>query len=403
MDRSSIRIAHVTSSLGREGAGLRTVVAALSAEQVSNGNEVRVFGLECPGWLAGDRDEWTGAPATAYDIIGPRRLGIAPDLANELIRFRPQVIHLHGLWTWSSFAAYWASRKLGIGRVVSPHGMLDAWAMAQSSRKKRMALRLFERRNIEGSTIHALCQPEADSIRALGFSGLVKIIPNGVSIPDPETMPVLPPPWAGKILNTSRVMLFLGRIHPKKGLEPFIEAMAMQRGAIEAGGWHLAIAGWDQNGYKAELERKLDANNLSQRVHFIGPVFGDEKTSALVSADLFVLPSFSEGLPMTVLEAWAHALPVLMTPQCNLPEGPAASAAWEAAPTPKQLAARLGEILALSPESWAKTGRAGLKLVREHYTWTKVAAQFAVVYRDAISRSDGKPRSSCRNGAKQRS
>lgn len=382
-----MKIAHVTSSLGHEGAGLRTVVEALSSVQIKSGHEVRVFGLKSPGWCAGDQQQWTGASATAYSVIGPQGLGVAPALMHELIRFRPQVIHVHGLWTWPSLAALRASRKLGVGRVVSPHGMLDAWAMSQSSLKKSLALRFFERRNLEGSTIHALCKQEANSVRALGLRAPIQIIPNGVSIPDLKATPVLPPPWAGQIPANSKIILFLGRIHPKKGLEAFIDAMAIQRGAIEAGGWHLVVAGWAQDGYETVLEQKLEAHRLSHRVHFVGPVFGAEKASALAGANLFILPSFSEGLPMTVLEAWAHSLPVLITPQCNLPEGPAAMAAWEANPAPADLAERLGEIMELSPDVLAKTGQAGLKLVNQQFTWFNVAAKFERAYIGAIKRS----------------
>lgn len=382
-----MKIAHVTSALGHEGAGLRTVVEALSSVQANHGHQVRVFGLTSPGWRAVDKLNWTGASATAHSVIGPQGLGVAPALLRELVRFQPEVIHLHGLWTWPSLAAYRASLKLGIGRVVSPHGMLDAWAMSNSSFKKRLALGLFERRNLEGSTIHALCKPEADSVRALGFKAPIKVIPNGVLIPDLDKTPSVPPPWAGKIPDTSKVILFLGRIHPKKGLEAFIDAMAIQRVTIETRDWHLVIAGWAQDGYETVLERKLEAHGLSDRVHFTGPVFGAAKTSAFSGADLFILPSFSEGLPMTVLEAWAHGLPVLFTPQCNLPEGPAAMAAWEAKPTPADLARCLKEVLELPSDVLAATGNAGLKLVQKQFTWTSVAKKFDLEYLSAIERS----------------
>lgn len=382
-----MKIAHVTSYLGHEGAGLRTVVEALSSIQIDRGHDVGVFGLNSPGWRSGAEQQWKGGFARACDVVGPKALGVAPKLLRELIHFRPEIIHLHGLWTWPSVAALHASRKLGVGRVVSPHGMLDDWAMAQSSFKKSLALRLFERRNLEGSTIHALCNREADSVRAFGFQAPIRIIPNGVVIPELTSAPVSSPPWSEKLSADSRVILFLGRIHPKKGLEPFIDAMLIQREAFEAGNWHLVVAGWSQDGYQSVLEEKLRAYKLYHRVHFVGPTFGVKKVSALVNADFFVLPSFSEGLPMTVLEAWAHALPVLLTPQCNLPEGPAAFAAWEANPEPADLAKRLEEILKMSPHALTKTGKAGLKLVDQQFTWSNVAARLEQVYIEEIKRS----------------
>ena len=174
------------------------------------------------------------------------------------------------------------------------------------------------------------------------------------------------------------------------------------------------IAGWDQGGHEAELKRRCSDLNLpfaaipasdflaencklpteNSNVAFVGPAFGEEKDALLRSADAFILPSLSEGLPMSVLEAWAYGLPVLMTPECNLPEGFAADAAVrigaedaKKAESGKLKAESCGNIegglhalFEMSDADRAAMGERGRKLVEERFTWPKVAGQMKEVY-----------------------
>jgi poly(glycerol-phosphate) alpha-glucosyltransferase len=198
--------------------------------------------------------------------------------------------------------------------------------------------------------MRALCESEAESFRKFGLKKPIVIIPNGIDLPEEEHVEVerLKVDKGGK-----KTLLFLGRVHPKKGLTNLIRAFKQaldDRPSSLDVPWQLVIAGWDQGGHEAELmklceelglsfshkmhknhkgsDQALDArpSTLDSEVVFWGPAFGDDKKSLLRSADAFILPSFSEGLPMSVLEAWAHGLPVVMTPECNLPEGFAADA-----------------------------------------------------------------------------
>jgi len=116
---------------------------------------------------------------------------------------------------------------------------------------------------------------------------------------------------------------------PDSGLETSLNSHPSARE-----NWVLAIAGWDQVGYEGELKNMTSDYGLMSGVRFLGPLFGQEKDATYHACDAFILPSLSEGLPMTVLEAWAYAKPVLMTPECNLPEGFAAGAAVQIGTTP---------------------------------------------------------------------
>jgi len=198
-------------------------------------------------------------------------------------------------------------------------------------------------------------------------------------------------------------LLFLGRIHPKKGLVGALRAWAdiqNPKSKIQnSKQWQFVIAGWDQGGHETELKALCGELGLKvfsfqgsvfsreeADVIFQGPAFGGEKEALLRSAAAFVLPSLSEGLPMSVLEAWAYGMPVVMTPECNLPEGFACQAAleirnggignanWE----------RLQALLDMSDSDRIEMGRRGRRLVEEKFTWPKVAAQMKALYEEIL-------------------
>jgi poly(glycerol-phosphate) alpha-glucosyltransferase len=223
------------------------------------------------------------------------------------------------------------------------------------------------------------------SFRAYGLKNTVCVVPNGVDLPPMDSgAPRHPRFPAGR-----KVLLYLGRIHDKKGLVPLVSGWAQARSANSD--WILAIAGWDQGGHAAELKRQAtelgvtwadgtvgDSSNAS--IQFLGPQFGKDKESCYASCDAFVLPSFSEGLPMVVLEAWSHAKPVLMTSACNLPEGFAAGAALRIEPTSQNVAGGLRGLFGLPTDDLRAMGAKGRALAESKFDWRTVAAQMASVY-----------------------
>jgi glycosyltransferase involved in cell wall biosynthesis len=151
-------------------------------------------------------------------------------------------------------------------------------------------------------------------------------------------------------------------------------------GGQRSEGWQLTVAGWDQAGYEAELKALTSDLGLPTSVSFVGPKFGEEKANAYRNADAFILPSLSEGLPMVVLEAWAYGKPVLMTPECNLPEGFAANAALQIGTTPKTIAIGLNQLMEMSDEERATMGARGRALVQEKFSWPRIGEQMRAVY-----------------------
>src|SRR5262249_53569207 len=172
--------------------------------------------------------------------------------------------------------------------MISPHGMLDPWAVRNSAWKKQLTLRAYEVRHLRGAAcLHALCEAEAMAIRAFGLDNPICIIPNGLD--EPEARFEGETGWQGRFPTAARVLLYLGRLHPKKGLVNLLRAWAAfdRRAGSPGGDWHLAVAGWDQLGHEGELRRLAEELALGDSVAFLGPLFGVEKSRCFASASAF--------------------------------------------------------------------------------------------------------------------
>ena len=291
-------------------------------------------------------------------------------------------VHIHGLWEASTAMASLTSRSLGKPYIVSAHGMLEPWALANKRLKKWLYATLIERRVIaNASCLHALTRAEAGQYRAFGATCPIAVIPNAVDVPanlSSEAFLASQPSLRGK-----RLILFLGRLHPKKGLD------------LLAGAWpeiakahpdaHLVLAGPDAEGTQARVQDVLAGSGAPDSVSFTGMLDGAMKWSALAAAECFVLPSYSEGLSMGVLEALGAGVPVIVTRQCNMPEAREYEAGWEIEATVEDLGGALRSVLGRAREENARTGRRGSDLVTSRYNSRQVAAAMAEVYQYVLN------------------
>lgn len=373
-----MKLSMISSSMSRSAGGVFEAMRQLAfALRDQPNTEISILSGQDEDSLA-DLPAWGDIRVRLNPVRGPKAFGWQPGLLSALDHELPDVVHLNGLWMYPSLAASVWSSRMHRPRIVSPHGMLDPWALSHSAGKKRLALWAYEARNLHGATVlHALNRAEHDAMRAFGLTNPVAILPNGIE-PSICCGDHGLPPWAGKVPKGSRILLFLGRLHPKKGLPALLQAMALAPRNVLSD-WHLVVVGWDQIGHRVELERLATEIGISGQVHFTGPLFGAEKYAALNAADAFILPSHSEGLPMSVLEAWAFGLPVLMTDACNLPEGFARGGAMRIDINPTQLADQLVSLASLSENALVSMGEAGRRLVQESFSWNHVAARFRAV------------------------
>ncbi len=373
----------LTSWLSTAGGGIPPVIRALTREYRQRHLECIVAGIShSEGAPTEFPSDW---PVLAGRVVGPAALGYSPELARLLPQHvsKDSVIHVHGLWMYPGWLARRLTRATGAPRIISPHGMLAPWALRNSRWKKRVAAYAFEGQNLRtASCLHALCAAEAKNIRDYGLKNAVAIIPNGVDIPDgPESMREnRKPAWKEQIEPGRKILLYLGRIHPKKGLVNLLKAWSQ----IKKSEWTLAIAGWEEGGHQGDLQKLASDLGLLSSVIFLGPQFGEAKSACYRDCDAFILPSFSEGLPMVVLEAWSYAKPVLMTPECNLQEGFAAQAALRVEPAIESIANGLDQLFQTSETERRAMGLRGLALVKDHFTWPKITLQMQAVYAWAL-------------------
>lgn len=390
----------VTSWISRSAGGLFQSVRSLSqALACQPGVSVQVFGC-CDECSEADAPAWQPLVPRTFPCVGPRQFGFSPALNRAVREDDCDLVHTHGIWLAHAMAPLAWHRRTGRPLVVSPRGMLDPWILQRSPWKKRFACWLYVTEHLnQAACLHALCQSEAESMRAYGLRNPICTIPNGIDLPSlaADRLSALMCPLKSAKTNGRKVVLFLGRIHPKKGLANLVRAWGSL--GAERQEWILAIAGWDELGYEAELKQLATKLNLSWldlrnpsldqqpvaikesvSVLFVGPQFGDDKSACYWNSDAFVLPSFSEGLPMAVLEAWSFGKPVLMTPTCNIPQGFAAGAALRIATEPQSIRQGLHVLFSMPEADRQAMGQRGLKLVLERFTWPKIAQDMHAVY-----------------------
>ncbi len=373
-----MNITFLAGNLGRSSGGIRSTVLPLAREIALRDQSVSVISAGSDDTIARDL-----APARliALDAAGPKQFRYTPGMQRALEATSAEVVHTHGLWMYTSIVASKWSRRNCKPRVVSTHGMLNEFAMAISSRKKKIALNLYEYRHLrKASCIHALTDAEHDAIREFGLDNPVCVIGNGVDFPSSADKSTSAP-WHRADTTGKKVLLYLGRLHHIKGLDALIRAWHSARETGAGREWILVVAGWDDDDYEEQLHDLVDQLQLSDSVLFPGAQFGTEKTACFANCDAFVLPSRSEGFPMTVLEAWSFGLPVIMTRQCNVPVGFEREAAIEVDASEESIAAGLERLFTMSREERVEMGNRGRELAGNEFSWSGIAARTLELYR----------------------
>ena len=302
----------------------------------------------------------------------------APILTAPPTDWRPDVVHIHALWTpWLFRAFLWAKRRR-IPIVWSPHGMLTPWALSQRTLKKRLALALYQWWGLRGATLlHATAPSEVEDCRRVGLCGATTIIPLGVDLPTVE-----PPPHAAR----PKVALFVSRVHPKKGLFNLVDAWAR----LQPEGWRLLIAGPSDGTHAAAVIARARAAGLNETsVAYLGPVYGEEKDALYANAKLFLLPTHSENFGSVVIEALAAATPVITTVGTPWEELRTHNCGWWIEIGVEPLVEALRAALSLTDAERQAMGERGRALVRERYTWPAVGHALESAYQSILPKDTG--------------
>ncbi len=290
------------------------------------------------------------------------------------------IIHSHGLWMFPNLYARQAAVSDRLPLLISPRGMLEAWSLRNSLFKKLPAWFLYENQNLKSATaFHATSHEEAESLRNLNFRQPIAIIPNGVHLPDLNNQPnrqILIQNFPE--LAEKKWLLFLSRVHPKKGLDSLLYSWKCLTNQFPD--WHLIIAGSDLIGYQVKLELLTAKLELKQQVTFTGMLTGQHKASALKNADLFVLPTHSENFGIAIAESLAYGVPVITTQKAPWQDLDSYGCGWWIEDNQQALTVALTQAIKMSPEQRQAMGLKGRNLVETKYSWNSIASQMASVY-----------------------
>lgn len=290
------------------------------------------------------------------------------------------LVHLHGLWNFTVWAAANQARKRGVPYITSTRGMLDAGSMAHKPWRKKLAYEILERNNLnEAALLHATSDAEADVLKSYGLGEKAFVLSNGVDVPDES---VLSPVQFRKQLQVgenTKLIVFLGRIHPIKRLDLLAEAFAQVRKTLPTA--QLIIAGPNENNYRQQLEPYFAP--IQESVHWLGEVGHEEKFSLLRAADALVMCSDSESFGVSVVEGMAAGLPVVVTHTCPWEEIETARCGYWVAHARQPIADALIRVLT-NPSEAKAMGERGKSLVEARYRWDTIASKMVDYYTHAI-------------------
>jgi glycosyltransferase involved in cell wall biosynthesis len=334
----------------------------------------------------------TPTPSSLDAAILPAGLTLnGPELNLERSVRAADVVHLHGLWQSHTRRGARAARAAHVPYLIAAHGMAEPWALGHKRWKKRVYLALVEARNLRrASCLHALSRPEIDHLRKITRRTPICFIPNGVNLalfddlPSRAVLETQCPELVGKF-----VLLFFARVHVKKGLDLLTEAL--NRIAPSCPELHVVIAGND-DGALSPFRDRMTELGLTRRMTYLGHVTGQRARQVWAAADAFILPSYSEGFSMAILEAMACRLPCLFTTACHFPEAAAAGGAVVVSPDITGVTSGLRELLERSGDERAELGKNARKLIESDYTWDRQAKRLASVY-DWLSGGGARPES----------
>lgn len=386
-----MRIIHVVSSLDPAAGGPPTVVSRLASAQATLGHNVTIISHQSPvseAQVASSLQTIPGIERVAREQLPPESgFSLSASGIKLLTKLlgEAEFIHLHGVWEPILRAAAKIASSTGIPYAVAPHGMLYPWSLHKKWLKKQIAMALGYRRMLNRAAfLHALNADEKEAIELLKLQPRIEILHNGIFPGEIEALPprgefyAAHPELAGK-----PYILFLSRLHPGKGLHYLADAMAiLTKDSVDV---RLVVAGPDF-GAKAAFEQQVQRLGIADRVHVVGPIYGSAKTTAMVDATCFCLPSEHETFSMAITEAMGCGLAVVISENCHFSEVAEVGAGRMVKLDAKELAEALRHAIT-NPDTREKMGAAGRALVKLRFTWPRIAEQAVKAYERVLGQS----------------
>lgn len=300
-------------------------------------------------------------------------------LQNQIRRQNTDIVHDHGLWLASNHRVARLSRTNCIPRIVSPRGMLAAWALKFKRLRKAVAWNVYQRYDLlSADVVHVTSMLEASEARDAGVTAPLAVIGNGVHAP------AIAIPSSTREVRTA---LFLSRIHPKKGVTTLLNAWAR----VRPRGWVLKIRGPGEEAHRAEVLEMIAREGLEDSVDFGGEIGDDEKWEHYAAADLFVLPTFAENFGVVVAEALSAGLPVITTKAAPWESLTLHRCGWWIDTGVEPLVAALRDATSLASDDLHVMGSRGRHFALSEFSWQRAAAAMGEVYRWMVGAADRPP------------
>lgn len=382
-----MKILHVIPSVAARYGGPSVAIRGMAAAQAARGHFVEVATTDADGPGRLPVPLGTPVPEEGFAIRH-----FARTLPGEWKYSRPlarwldahagefDVVHVHALWCHANAAGCRAARRARVPYVLRPLGTLGAWSLHQRRWKKAPYYYAVERPNLRNAAaIHATSDAESEGIAALGFGERVHVVGLGVSIPDAALLGTRP-------LSGPLRLVFVGRLHPAKGIPLLVDAVAL---AVARGSALLLdVVGAGAAEYEARLRGQVGALGLAEHVRFLGHLEGEAKWRALGRAEVFVLPSNHENFGIAAVEAMACGCAVVISDQVGLAPEVGAAGAGRVVPRELESLASVLESLAADRASARSMGMRGRALASDRYSWSRTAAELERVY-EAIGAGRG--------------
>ena len=293
------------------------------------------------------------------------------------------LVHVHGLFSFSTIPACRTARACGVPYVLRPVGMLTPGSMRVRSWKKKPYFALVERTHLESAAaIHVTSPNEEEALRALGFGDRTRLIPLGVETPAIHRE-------AERDAAATIRFLFLGRLHPIQQLPLLIEAFALAARSANAN-LELVIVGGGHPAYRRELEDVASTFGVGRRVHFTGEVSQSATHELLSAADVFVLPLRNDHVGRRGIKALGAGLPVIVTEKAGLAQVITSAEAGRVVPaTASALAGAMRELAEDAPLR-ARMSANARHVALERYSWSRSADALIAVYQDVLDAHSGR-------------
>lgn len=365
----TLKVLQLTGSVSRIAGGPYYSIRRISQHMHCDRCFINVVGIR-DKYSEEDLLSWVPIIPDLLDSTVFKCVGYVSNIAEYLISMNPDILHIHGIWMYMSFAAMKYRKKYNKQIIISPRGMLEPWAFNYHVWKKRPVWWAWERENVKSAKVlHATSIDEALSFKKLNLKNQIAVIPNGIDLP------LLPSVDKTRKQLPKRI-LFLSRIHPKKGLINLIKAIER----IKPNGWKVTIAGIDQDGHEQDLLRYINENDLAHWFDFVGPKFGEEKEKLFLDSDLFILPSYCENFGIAIAEAMSFGLPVITTKGTPWKILSEKQCGWwiDIGIDPLEIAIR--EAIEMNENERIIMGTIGRKYVEDNFCWPIIANQMLSVY-----------------------